>query len=91
MTGVYMFSAALEAKRLGLLRDMVPKATIIAVLIDPTYLTADGQLRDVQEAVSERANQKVEWKTQALTADDPSVRELLQGELTSREVVPARG
>jgi len=50
MTGVYQFTAGLEAKRLGLLHEMVPKATTIAVLINSNYSGAEGQLRDVQEA-----------------------------------------
>jgi putative ABC transport system substrate-binding protein len=49
-TGVYMFTSGLEAKRLGLLHEMVPKVTTIAVLINPNYLDAENQLRDVQEA-----------------------------------------
>ena len=40
MTGVYLFTAELEGKRLGLLHDVVPKATIIAVLIDATHPVA---------------------------------------------------
>jgi putative ABC transport system substrate-binding protein len=35
VTGVYVFAAGLEGKRLGLLHEMVPKATTIAVLINP--------------------------------------------------------
>jgi len=50
MTGVYLFTAGLEAKRLGLLRDVIPRATTIAVLIDPSFPRADAQSRDVQEA-----------------------------------------
>jgi putative ABC transport system substrate-binding protein len=50
MTGVYLFTSGLEAKRLGLLRDLVPQATTFAVLLDLTYSTADAQLHDVQEA-----------------------------------------
>ncbi len=50
ITGVYMFTSRLEAKRLGLLHEMVPKVTTIAVLINPNYLDAENQLRDVQEA-----------------------------------------
>src|SRR5262245_1813443 len=50
ITGVYQFSAGLEAKRLGLLREMVPKATTIAALVNPNYAGAENQLRDVQEA-----------------------------------------
>jgi putative ABC transport system substrate-binding protein len=47
VTGVYQFSNGLEAKRLGLLHEMVPKATTIAVLVNPNYSGAEDQLRDV--------------------------------------------
>jgi putative ABC transport system substrate-binding protein len=50
ITGVYHFSTGLEAKRLGLLHEMVPKAATIAVLVNPNYSEAENQLRDVQEA-----------------------------------------
>jgi hypothetical protein len=33
LTGVYQFTAGLEAKRLGLLNELVPRATTIAALI----------------------------------------------------------
>jgi putative ABC transport system substrate-binding protein len=52
LTGVYMFASGLEAKRLGLLHEMVPKATTIAVLTNPNYSDAENQLRDVQEAAA---------------------------------------
>jgi putative tryptophan/tyrosine transport system substrate-binding protein len=50
LTGVYQFSTGLEAKRLGLLHEMVPKATTIAVLVNPNFSGAKTQLHDVQEA-----------------------------------------
>jgi putative ABC transport system substrate-binding protein len=50
VTGVYQFTTGLEAKRLGLLHELVPKAAILAVLVHPDYSGADSQLRDVQEA-----------------------------------------
>ena len=40
----------LGAKRLGLLREIVPAARLIAVLLNPTWPTFDTQLHDVQEA-----------------------------------------
>jgi putative ABC transport system substrate-binding protein len=52
MTGVYLFTAELEGKRLGLLHDVVPKATIMAVLINANHPVADAQLRDVQSAAA---------------------------------------
>jgi putative tryptophan/tyrosine transport system substrate-binding protein len=50
ITGVYQFTAGLEAKRLGLLHEMVPKAMRIAVLINPNYSESEAQSRDVQQA-----------------------------------------
>jgi putative ABC transport system substrate-binding protein len=52
ITGVYHFATGLEAKRLGLLHEMLPKATPIAVLINPNYADAENQLRDVREAAA---------------------------------------
>jgi putative ABC transport system substrate-binding protein len=50
VTGVYHFNSGLEAKRLGLLHEIVPKAMTIGVLVNPNFLDAERQLRDVQEA-----------------------------------------
>jgi putative ABC transport system substrate-binding protein len=50
ITGVYHFANGLEAKRLGLLHEMVPKAATIAVLVNPNFSEAENQLREVQEA-----------------------------------------
>jgi len=49
-TGVSFWSAALEAKRLGLLHELLPQATVIAALVDPNFLTAANQLNDLQDA-----------------------------------------
>ena len=40
----------MEAKRLGLLRDMVPTAALIGVLLNPNNANAETQSKDVQEA-----------------------------------------
>jgi putative ABC transport system substrate-binding protein len=50
VTGVAVLIDVLGAKRLGLLREIVPAATLIAVLLNPTWPTFDTQLNDVQEA-----------------------------------------
>ena len=52
ITGVNTLSPALESKRLGLLRELVPQAAIIAVLLNPTNPDADLQRRDVQAAAA---------------------------------------
>src|SRR5215211_9088891 len=49
MTGISFFTATLEAKRLGLLRELVPTARSFGVLINPTNANADTQLKDIEE------------------------------------------
>ena len=50
VTGFTSVSAELEAKRLGLLRELVPSATSIAVLVNPTRPAVDAQLTQAQQA-----------------------------------------
>jgi putative ABC transport system substrate-binding protein len=40
----------LEAKRFGLLHELVPAATTIAVLVNPDYPDAEAQIKEVQGA-----------------------------------------
>lgn len=44
-TGVYQFTSGLEVKRLGLLRETVPQATSIAVLVNPPHSSISGASR----------------------------------------------
>jgi len=50
MTGVSFLSRASATKRFELLRQLVPKAAAIAMLVDPTSPFAEGELRDLQAA-----------------------------------------
>jgi putative ABC transport system substrate-binding protein len=50
LTGVAVVIERLGAKRLGLLREVIPGTALIAVLLNPTETTFDAQLNDVQEA-----------------------------------------
>src|SRR5262245_15333909 len=50
VTGVALLVDVLGAKRLGLLREIVPATTLIAVLLNPSWSTFETQLNDVQEA-----------------------------------------
>jgi putative ABC transport system substrate-binding protein len=52
VTGIAWLSSALEAKRLGLLHEVVPKAATLAVLVNPNYSGAENQFRDLQEAAA---------------------------------------
>jgi putative ABC transport system substrate-binding protein len=50
VTGVSIIFTALLAKRLELLKQLVPKAETIGVLVNPNYPDADLQIRELQEA-----------------------------------------
>ena len=49
MTGVSFFTATLEAKRLGLLFELVPAARTFGILINPTNDNAEFQLKDIAQ------------------------------------------
>jgi putative ABC transport system substrate-binding protein len=60
-TGINFFNQELTAKRLELLRELMPAATRVAVLINPANAgNADATVRDVQAAVRTMALQVVE-------------------------------
>src|SRR5262245_64260977 len=50
LTGINFFTVELTAKRLGLLRELVPAATRVAVLVNPTSPDAETTLRDFEPA-----------------------------------------
>ena len=50
VTGVTVLASDLGAKRLGLLRQFVPNATGIAMLMNPNYSYTAAEVRDVQAA-----------------------------------------
>jgi putative ABC transport system substrate-binding protein len=49
-TGVSFFASALGAKRVGLLRELVPQVTVIVALVNPNFPEAASQISDVNEA-----------------------------------------
>jgi putative tryptophan/tyrosine transport system substrate-binding protein len=50
LTGVNVYLSALWGKRLGLLRELVPNAAVIGMLVNPNFPDAESQARDVKEA-----------------------------------------
>jgi putative ABC transport system substrate-binding protein len=50
LTGVSLLSLDMEAKRLGLLHDLIPQAAIIAVLADSTSASMEFQVQQIQTA-----------------------------------------
>jgi len=67
ITGVYLLTAAMESKRLGLLRALVPGVQLIAVLLNPNRPDHADQTREVQEAAATARQQ-----THILLASDES-------------------
>jgi putative ABC transport system substrate-binding protein len=50
LTGVTQLSSELVSKRLGLLHDLIPTATIIGLLVNPADPRAESQTKDMQDA-----------------------------------------
>jgi putative ABC transport system substrate-binding protein len=52
VTGASLFTSELEAKKLALLRELVPKASLIAMLVNPTNPSAETDIEDVRKAAA---------------------------------------
>jgi putative tryptophan/tyrosine transport system substrate-binding protein len=50
VTGISFLIDELSGKQLGLLHDLVPKASVIAALLNPSFVDAPLQLKSVQDA-----------------------------------------
>ena len=52
ITGVTPFTRQLGPKQLGLLQALIPKASVIAVLVNRNQLDSADELKAIQEAVA---------------------------------------
>ena len=52
ITGVHYFQPDLGAKRLGLLHELLPQATVIGILVNPTFTDAEAEARDATQAAT---------------------------------------
>ena len=52
VTGFSLFTSELEVKKLMLLRDMLSKASLIAMLVNPTNPSAETDIEDVHKAAA---------------------------------------
>jgi len=57
VTGAFLLTTDLEEKRLQMLLEVVPAASTIGVLINPTYPEVDRTLKDLQVRAKEMAKQ----------------------------------
>jgi putative tryptophan/tyrosine transport system substrate-binding protein len=61
-TGVAQLNIGLEAKRLQILHEAVPSATVFAILVNPAFSDAETQLREVSAAAAALGRQLVVQK-----------------------------
>jgi putative ABC transport system substrate-binding protein len=59
ITGVHVFLIGLEGKRLGLLRELVPQAVLIGLLVNPRSPDSEAQSKGLQAAARAIAQQIV--------------------------------
>jgi putative ABC transport system substrate-binding protein len=63
VTGITQFSGPIVSKRIGLLRDIVPGANLIAVLGDPSFRTSELELKIANETI-----RSLGWQVRVLKA-----------------------
>ena len=78
VTGVTLLTSLMEPKRLGVLRDLVPGAALIGVLINPDFPPAALQLQQVEEAARAIGQRIVIAKASNDDALEAAFRSLVQ-------------
>jgi ABC-type uncharacterized transport system substrate-binding protein len=87
MTGVSILTAALEAKRLDLLHELIPNAAVIAVLVNPNFSEAESQLKIVQAAANKLGQQMRVLNVSSEREIDSAFAELIQHHVNAFLVV----
>jgi len=77
-TGFTLLTSALEPKRLGLLRDLVPSAAVIGVLVNPNFPPAAAQLTTLEKAAETISRQLNVFKASNDAELSVSLTSLLQ-------------
>jgi putative tryptophan/tyrosine transport system substrate-binding protein len=52
VTGASLFTSELETKKFALLRELMPKASLIAILVNPSNPSAESDVQDVESAAA---------------------------------------
>jgi putative ABC transport system substrate-binding protein len=78
LTGVFLIAGELTAKRLELLSELVPRARVIALLVNPNNSTAERIIRDVQEAARTKGLQLHVLKASSESEIDTAFASLVQ-------------
>jgi putative ABC transport system substrate-binding protein len=78
LTGVTIFTTELNAKRLELLSELVPRAGMIALLVNPNNSNTERVVRDLQEAARAKGVQLHVLKAGAEEEIEPAFASLVQ-------------
>jgi putative ABC transport system substrate-binding protein len=88
-TGINFFIAELAAKRLGLLHELVPGATRVAVLVNPTdQVRTESNVRDVETAAGATGLQIQILKASTIGEIDAAFATIVQERADALFVVP---
>jgi putative tryptophan/tyrosine transport system substrate-binding protein len=87
-TGVCVLTTAPEAKRLGLLHELVPGAGVVGILIDPNYQQAEAQVQELRDAAG-TINQRLHIANAGNDAELESALETLVRERADALLVSA--
>ena len=68
VTGITTYSSDLDTKRLELLHELVPRAALVGVILDPAFSAATNQVQEV-EAAARALGRKIEIVMIATVAD----------------------
>jgi len=82
-TGAYFFLSDLAAKQLGLLRELVPAATRIGLLVNPENANADSITREMAAAVSNMGIQVEVFRASDIAALDATFAALAQKKIAA--------
>jgi putative ABC transport system substrate-binding protein len=71
-TGVTFLTATLNARRLGLLHELIPQAKVIASLLDPNYPASASQQKGLHDAAAELGLQIHDFQVSSESQLDPA-------------------
>lgn len=78
VTGVAFFGGVLEAKRLELLRQVVPKATVIGLLVNPDNLSSGAALSEIKGAAQSMGLEVATVEVRDANQLDPAFATMIQ-------------
>ncbi|MBT1515773.1 ABC transporter substrate-binding protein [Bradyrhizobium sp. SRL28] len=78
LTGVNMFSVEMQAKRLGILHELIPPTMVIANLVDPNFPPTEAAVAEVETAARIFGRQLLVLKTSSESDIDAAFATIMQ-------------